>query len=1182
MLKKFIQTALLLVVLCTTATTYAQVSQAPDGIQFQALATDASGHPAAGRVIYVKDAIVAKTATGTIVYSETFKVTASSAGIFTIVLGKGTYASGVSSIANIDWANGPFFLNLKIAVEPTVPTASWNVNNEYVDLGTSQFWSVPYALYAGNVKGADTKLNISDTAAMLKPYYTSINLKANIESPTFTGTVSGITKAMVGLGNVDNTADINKPVSTATQAALDLKANTADVTTALALKANTADVTAALDLKVDKVTGKALSTNDYTTAEKTKLAAITGTNTGDQDLSALAIAADVNSALALKANTSDVNAALALKANGANVASSLALKANAADISTALDLKVDKVTGKALSTNDYTTAEKTKLAAITGTNTGDQINISGNAGTATKLATPRNINGIAFDGSENITIAAAASTLSGIVQVVNGGTGSNTKNFVDLNSEQTIAGVKTFNKDIVVNSVMIGKGGNTQADNIAIGNGARSGNINTGGNANIAIGSDAQKNNRGFYNVSLGNANLVNGSGDENTALGYTVMANNTSGMRNTGVGLFSFYHNTTGNYNTAIGHGSLGLNTTGSYNTALGTSADVAANNLTNATAIGYGASVDASNSIQLGNTSVTNVKTSGTITAGVVTYPNTHGANGQVLSSTGNGTLSWITPSATATSYSGVLPIENGGTSQTTLPGIKSMLGLLSNNIAIGNEAGTPNQGVNANTIAIGGGAGRGNQGASSIAIGYVSGDQNQGANSISIGGNAAQSGQGSQAVAIGFAAGQNGQGANAVAIGTFAGQSGQAANSIAINATGTSTPLNPATAGFFVDPIRSATATTGLLFYNPTSKEITTATGNGSFVDLTTAQTIAGRKTFSSDITVNGVKIGRGNGNNDQNVAVGADALASGTGTRNTAVGYGAMRQYSGTSFDNNTSVGYFNLPALTSGSGNTSIGAESMMALTTGTENTSIGNQSLINATGNNNVGVGKRSGQTMTTGSQNTIIGTNADVSTANLTNATALGYGAIVTADNTVQLGSTSVSNVKTSGTITAGAITYPKVDGSNGQVLTTNGSGTLAWTTIPAGPIFKQSRVNQNSTTGTADSEIEVGGMAFRYNKESQIIQVKRTTNLESEWQTYNTSRIESGVSTALNQKSIISTGGGFTQLNGSFTISGNYNSYEFEMTPYVRGQASDNHSFNIKVLLDGWGYVTLRVVYY
>ena len=47
-----------------------------------------------------------------------------------------------------------------------------------------------------------------------------ISSKAPISNPTFTGTVSGITKNMVGLGNVDNTSDINKPVSTATQAAI--------------------------------------------------------------------------------------------------------------------------------------------------------------------------------------------------------------------------------------------------------------------------------------------------------------------------------------------------------------------------------------------------------------------------------------------------------------------------------------------------------------------------------------------------------------------------------------------------------------------------------------------------------------------------------------------------------------------------------------------------------------------------------------------------------------------------------------------------------------------------------------------------------------------------------------------------------------------------------------------------
>lgn len=53
----------------------------------------------------------------------------------------------------------------------------------------------------------------------------SLALKANIASPTFTGTVSGVSAAMVGLGNVNNTTDAAKPVSTAGQNALNLKAD---------------------------------------------------------------------------------------------------------------------------------------------------------------------------------------------------------------------------------------------------------------------------------------------------------------------------------------------------------------------------------------------------------------------------------------------------------------------------------------------------------------------------------------------------------------------------------------------------------------------------------------------------------------------------------------------------------------------------------------------------------------------------------------------------------------------------------------------------------------------------------------------------------------------------------------------------------------------------------------------
>lgn len=53
------------------------------------------------------------------------------------------------------------------------------------------------------------------------------------------------------------------------------------------------------------------------------------------------------------------------------------------------------------------------VANLSGTNTGDQTSVSGNAGTATALQTARAINGVNFDGSAAITVAAAAGTLTG-------------------------------------------------------------------------------------------------------------------------------------------------------------------------------------------------------------------------------------------------------------------------------------------------------------------------------------------------------------------------------------------------------------------------------------------------------------------------------------------------------------------------------------------------------------------------------------------------------------------------------------------------------------------------------------------------------------------------------------------------------------------------------------------------
>lgn len=63
----------------------------------------------------------------------------------------------------------------------------------------------------------------------------------------------------------------------------------------------------------------------------------------------------------------------------------------------------------ALTGADFTTGGGT----ASGTNTGDQTTVSGNAGTATALQTARTINGVSFDGTGNITVTAAAETLTG-------------------------------------------------------------------------------------------------------------------------------------------------------------------------------------------------------------------------------------------------------------------------------------------------------------------------------------------------------------------------------------------------------------------------------------------------------------------------------------------------------------------------------------------------------------------------------------------------------------------------------------------------------------------------------------------------------------------------------------------------------------------------------------------------
>ena len=126
------------------------------------------------------------------------------------------------------------------------------------------------------------------------------------------------------------------------------------------LNQSVSNINGELDKKVDKVTGKGLSTNDYTTAQKNKL-------------SGIASGAEVNVQADWNVTNSSSDAYIKNKPTIDTTLSSSSINAvQNKVINTALGGKVDKVTGKGLSTNDYTTAEKNKLAGIA---SGAQVNV---------------------------------------------------------------------------------------------------------------------------------------------------------------------------------------------------------------------------------------------------------------------------------------------------------------------------------------------------------------------------------------------------------------------------------------------------------------------------------------------------------------------------------------------------------------------------------------------------------------------------------------------------------------------------------------------------------------------------------------------------------------------------------------------------------------------------------------
>ena len=388
--------------------TSAQISQ--NGIFFQAVAKDNYDNPANRRYLYIQSTIIQSSSTGAKIFIEEFQTTTDQAGIFTISIGKGIKKGGaINKLSEIDWVNGPYFLNLKIVITPVAPGAGWDYTKEWVDIGTTPFGTVPYALYASSSGDLGNKVNISDsilkyvTPAQLNaktfditPIIFSLSNKVDkvvgqgLSSNDYTtieknkiAIISGINtgdetsasiKTKLGITTLSGSNTGDQDVSSfATLKNLALKANIIEVDSIMNLKSNSSDMTTSLGLKANMVfVDSIMKLKAYSSDMTTSLGLKANLIEVDSIMKLKSNSSDMTSALGLKSNIVSVDSVLKLKANVSDVTTSLVLKATTVDLILGLGLKVDKVTGKELSTNDYTTIEKNKLAAITGTNGGDE------------------------------------------------------------------------------------------------------------------------------------------------------------------------------------------------------------------------------------------------------------------------------------------------------------------------------------------------------------------------------------------------------------------------------------------------------------------------------------------------------------------------------------------------------------------------------------------------------------------------------------------------------------------------------------------------------------------------------------------------------------------------------------------------------------------------------------------
>lgn len=168
--------------------------QAPQEINYQGVARNSGGTLLSNQNIGIKLDLHQGSAGGTVVFSEAHNKTTNVFGLFNLGIG----SVNTSGFSSINWANGPYFL--EVSMDPAGGTS-------YSSVGTQQFMSVPYALYAqtaGNASPTPTiTINAPNTITSSAGSYT-INVPAAVSYSAGTGIdITG--------GIISNTASATTP-----------------------------------------------------------------------------------------------------------------------------------------------------------------------------------------------------------------------------------------------------------------------------------------------------------------------------------------------------------------------------------------------------------------------------------------------------------------------------------------------------------------------------------------------------------------------------------------------------------------------------------------------------------------------------------------------------------------------------------------------------------------------------------------------------------------------------------------------------------------------------------------------------------------------------------------------------------------------------------------------------------